>query len=143
VLLFPAPVPPLLPLPLPVVVPPPSPAPPVVVELVPVLDGVVAEVEVVELELVLVGVLVLDDVLEDVLVDVLVDVDDGVLGAEVDGVCCRHSLAASSAIVLAPWARLLRRVGLTVTGRACTSLFRAALAFTAVPQLPDCTAAEI
>ncbi|HTT28378.1 MAG TPA: hypothetical protein VMG37_08200 [Solirubrobacteraceae bacterium] len=45
--------------------------------------------------------------------------------------------------MLAPWLRLLRSVGLIVTGRFWTSLFSAALALTAAPQLPDATAEEI
>lgn len=52
-------------------------------------------------------------------------------------------MAASCAIVLAPWLRLLRSVGLIVTGRFCTSPPRTLLAETAAPQLPDCTAEEI
>jgi hypothetical protein len=54
--------------------------------------------------------------------------------------CWRHSVAASCAIVTAPWFKLSRRVRLTVMGRLCTSRRRAALALTAAPQSPDCTA---
>ena len=94
------------------------------------------EVVDVELVLVLVGVLVLDDVLVDVGVEELVEGD--VVGVEaVEEVCWRQSLRASSAIVLAPWLRLRRRVGLTVTGSVWTSPFSAALALIAAPQLPD------
>jgi hypothetical protein len=65
--------------------------------------GVVAEVEVVEVEVVVVGVLVLVEVLLDV--DVVLVVDDVVVvGVDaVDVVWWRQSLRASSAIVLAPW----------------------------------------
>jgi len=115
-------------------VPPPSPTPPVVVDVVPVSVGVVALVEVVDVEVVVVGVVVLVDVLVEV--DVVV-VDEEVLGIGVAAVCCRQSLRASSAIVLAPWLRFWRSVGLTVTGRVWTSPFRTALAFKAAPQLPD------
>jgi hypothetical protein len=98
------------------------------------LVGVVAVLEVVEVELV-VGVLVL------VLVEVLVEVDDVVVDEEVavDGVelaCWWHSLRASSAIVLAPWLRLLRSVELIVTGRVWTWLPRTALSLSAAPQFP-------
>ena len=125
-----------------VVVPPPIPAPPVV-EVVPVSVGVVAVVDVVVVEVVVVGVVV-EVVVDGVLVLVLALVDGVVDGVDcVLAVCCRHSRRASFAIVVAPWLRLLRRVGLIVTGRFWTSWFRAALALTAAPQLPDCTAALI
>jgi hypothetical protein len=52
-------------------------------------------------------------------------------------------LAASFAIVTAPWVKLVRSVGLTVTGSVATSRLRAALALTAAPQSPDWTADEI
>jgi hypothetical protein len=56
-----------------------------------------------------------------VVVEVVVDgvvVDDVVVGVEVVvAACWRHSLAASCAIVAAPWVKLFRSVGLTVTGR--------------------------
>jgi hypothetical protein len=68
--------------------------------------------EVVEVALVLVGVVVLVDVLVEV--DVVV-VDEAVVVDWVD-VVCLQSFRASSAIVLAPWLRLLRSVELTVTG---------------------------
>jgi hypothetical protein len=42
--------------------------------------------------------------------------------------------------VTAPWVRFARSVGLTVIGSFCTSAFSAALALTAAPQSPDCTA---
>ena len=117
-----------------VVVPPPTPTPPVVVDVVPVSVGVVAVLEVVEVELV-VGVLVLVLVL-----DVLVEVDEVVVDEAVSGwvdvVWWRQSFWASWAIVLAPWLRLLRSVGLIVTGSVWTSLPRIRLAFTAAPQLP-------
>lgn len=95
--------------------------------------------DVVEVEVVVVGVVVLVDVLVDV--DVVV-VDEDVVVAWVD-VVWWQSLRASSAIVLAPWLRFWRRVGLTVTGRVWTSPVRTALAFTAAPQLPAWTAEEI
>ena len=127
-------------MPLVVVVPPPSPTPPVVVEVVPVSVGVVAVLEVVDVELVVVvGVVVLVEVLVDVDVELLEDEEEVGVDA-VEEVCCRQSLRASSAIVLAPWLRLRRSVGLTVTGRVWTSVFSAALALTAAAQLPDCTA---
>ena len=124
-----------------VVVPPPIPAPPVV-EVVPVSVGVVAVVDDVVVEVVVVGVVV-EVVVVGVVVLVVVGVDvvvgtDGVLGA-----CRRQSCWASCAIVAAPWLRLLRKVGLTVTGRFWTSWLKAALALLAVPQFPDCTAALI
>ncbi len=104
--------------------------------------GVVAVLEVVDVELV-VGVLALVLVL-----DVLVEVDEGVVdevvvSGWVDVVWWRQSFWASSAIVLAPWLRLLRSVGLTVTGSVWTSLARIRLAFTAAPQLPFWTAEAI
>jgi hypothetical protein len=49
-------------------------------------------------------------------------------------------VAASCAIVTAPWFKLARRVGLTVIGRLWMSRRRAVLALTAAPQSPDCTA---
>ena len=102
--------------------------------------GVVAVLEVVDVELVVVGVVVL----VDVLVDVEVLVDEEVVEVDaVEAVCCRQSFRASLAIVLAPWVRLRRSVGLIVTGRVRTSLFSATLAFSAAPQLPDVTAEEI
>jgi hypothetical protein len=121
-----------LPFPVPVVVLPPRPAPPVVEELVPELVGEVAVVEVLELE-----------VLVDVDVWLVLELDELVGVDAVDEVCWWHSLMASRAIVLAPWARFLRSVGLTVTGRPCTSRFSEALAFRAAPQLPEVTADEI
>ena len=69
--------------------------------------------DVVEVEVVVVGVVVLVDVLVEV--DVVV-VDEDVVVAWVE-VVWWQSLRASSAIVLAPWLRLRRSVGLTVTGR--------------------------
>ena len=102
--------------------------------------GVVALVELVEV--VVVGVVVVVVVLVDVDVDVLlVDVDVGV--EAVEGVCWRQSSPASWAIVLAPWLRSLRRVGLTVTGRVWTSWFSARLALRAAAQFPESTAEEI
>ena len=81
------------------------------------------------------------------LVEVLVDVEgvvvvlEEVVGVEaVEGVCSRQSLPASWAIVLAPWFRLVRSVGLTVTGRVWTSWFSARLALSAAAQLPEFTA---
>ena len=112
------PVPPLLPLPVVVVVPPPSPAPPVVVVVreVPGFVGVVAVVLVVVVGVVLVVVVVVGVVVAVVVVGVVVEV---VVGGDVVVVawCWRQSFAASCAIVTAPWLRLLRSVGLTVTGR--------------------------
>jgi hypothetical protein len=103
--------------------------------------GEVAVVDVSVVEVVVVGVLVLVEVLVEV--DVLVLVL-GVVGVEaVEAMCCRHSSAASTAIVLAPWFRLPRRVGLIVTGRVRTSSFSARLALRAAAQFPDCTAEEI
>jgi hypothetical protein len=74
-----------------------------------------------------VEVLVVDEVVVGVvgLVEVLVDDVDGVLVDEVvvgvvvlvEDVCSRQFLAASSAIVLAAWFRFRRKVELTVTGR--------------------------
>ena len=87
----------------------------------------------------LVGVLVLVEVL-----DVVVVVVEVLVGVEaVDVVCWRQSLAASWAIVPAPWLRFRRSVGLIVTGRVWTSLFRTALALRAAPQLPAWTAVLI
>jgi hypothetical protein len=133
--------PPLLPVSVVVVVPPPSPTPPVV-DVVPVSVGEVAVVEVSVVDAVVVGVLVLVEVLVEVDVDVVVV--EVVVGVEsVEAVCCRQSLTASRAIVLAPWFRLPRRVGLIVTGRVRTSWFSARLALRAAAQFPDCTAEEI
>jgi len=103
-----------------VVVSPPSPTPPdvVVPEEVPGFVGVVAVVEVVDVEDVVVEVLVVVGVLVDVVV-VGVVVVVVVVGIDVVVAwCSRQSLAASSAIVAAPWLRLLRSVGFTVTGRS-------------------------
>jgi hypothetical protein len=106
-----------------------------------VLVGVVAVLDVVEVEVVVVvGVLVLVDVLLDV--DELV-VDELVVGTVVDVLCWRQSLRASWAIVLAPWDKLLRSVVLIVTGSVWTSLFSTALALSAAPQLPAWTAEAI
>ncbi len=101
---------------------------------------VVVEVEVVVVEVLeVVGDVVEDVVVEDVVVGVLVD--DVVAGVGVVVAWCRRqSLAASCAIVEAPWLRLPRSVGLSVAGRFWTSLPRAALALTAAPQSPDSTA---
>jgi hypothetical protein len=102
--------------------------------------GVVAVVDEVVVEVVVVGVVV-DVLVVGVVVLVLVE-DDAVVGS--DGVlaaCWRQSRWASFAIVVAPWLRLLRKVGLIVTGRFWTSWFRDTLALIAAPQLPDCTAA--
>jgi hypothetical protein len=134
------------PLPFPVsvveVVPPPSPTPPVVVEVLPVSVGEVAVVDVLVVEVVVVGVVVVVVVLVDV--DVLVLVLEVVVGVDaVEAMCLRQSLPASSAIVLAPWLRLPRRVGLTVTGRVRTRSFNARLALTAAAQFPESTAEEI
>ena len=105
--------------------------------------GVVALVDVVEVDVVVVGVVVLVEVLVDVEVVVVLE-DVVVVGVEaVWVVCCRQSLAASWAIVLAAWVRFRRSVGLTVTGRVWTWPPRTALALTAAPQLPDWTAEEI
>jgi hypothetical protein len=103
-----------------VVLGPPSPTPPdvVVSEEVPEFVGVVAEVVVVDVEVVL-DVLVVVGVLVEVVV-VVVGVLVAVVvvgGVVVVAWCWRQSLAASRAIVAAPWVRLLRSVGLTVTGR--------------------------
>jgi hypothetical protein len=100
--------------------------------------GVVAVLDVVEVDVVVVGVVVLVEVLVEV--DVVV-VDEDVVVDWVE-VVWWQSLRASSAIVLAPWLRLRRSVGLMVTGRVWTSLFSTALALTAAPQLRDCTACE-
>jgi hypothetical protein len=103
---------------------------------------VVAVVDDVVVEVVVVGVVV--EVVVDG-VDVLVLVEDEVVVGS-DGVlaaCWRQSRWASFAIVTAPWLRLLRSVGLIVTGRFWTSWFRETLALIAAPQLPDCTAALI
>jgi hypothetical protein len=133
-------------LPFVVVLPPPSPAPPVV-EVLPVPVGVVVVVEEVEdVEVVVVGVVVVVVVVVVgvVVVDVLLE-DDVVVGIDcvVVPACRRQSVCASFAIVTAPWLRLLRNVGLIEIGRFWTSRFSAALALTAAPQLPDCTAALI
>jgi hypothetical protein len=105
--------------------------------------GVVAEVDVVELVLVVVGVVVVVVVLVEVDDWVVLEVDEVVGVDVVAALCCRQSLAASRAIVVAPWTRLRRNVGLTVIGRPCTSRLREALALMAAPQLPDWTAEEI
>jgi hypothetical protein len=94
--------------------------------------GVVVVVGVVGVDLV-VGVVV------GVVVVVVVGVVVVVVGA-VDVAWSRQSLTASRAIVLAPWVRFRRSVGLTVAGSVCTSRFSAALAFAAAPQLPEETA---
>jgi hypothetical protein len=103
---------------------------------------VVAVLEVVEVEVVVVGVVEVVDVLVDVDVEVVV-VDKAVVVGWLDVVCWWQSLRARAAIVPAPWVRLLRSVELTVTGRVCTSLPRTALALRAAPQLPACTAETI
>jgi hypothetical protein len=99
-------------------------------------------VALVVLEVVVVGVVVV--------VDVLVEVDVVVVGVEVlvgveavDAMCWWQSLTANRAIVLAPWFRLLRRVGLTVMGRVRTSWFSERLALRAAAQLPELTADAI
>ena len=121
------------------VVAPPSPTPPVVVDVVPVSVGVVAVDEVLELDVLLVGVVVLVEVLVDVEVEVLLE--DVVVGVDaVEDVCFRQSLTARRAIVLAPWLRFLRNVGLIVMGRVWTSWFRATLALAAAPQFREPTA---
>jgi hypothetical protein len=96
--------------------------------------GVVAVLEVVDVELVVVGVLVLVDVLLDV---EEVVVEEVVVDVAADAVCWWQSLRASSAIVLAPWLRLLRSVELIVAPSVWTSLLRTPLALSAAPQLPD------
>ncbi len=112
---------------------------------------VVEEVEDVDVEVVVVGVVV-DVVVVGVVVVVVVVVvlllllgDDVVVGIDcvVVATCRRQSVCASFAIVTAPWSRFLRNVGLIEIGRFWTSRFSAALALTAAPQLPDCTAALI
>jgi hypothetical protein len=78
---------------------------------------VVALVEVVEVDVVVVGVVVLVEVLVDVDAEVVLG-DVVLVGVDaVRVVCWWQSLAASWAIVLAPWLRFWRSVGLTVTGR--------------------------
>jgi hypothetical protein len=127
-----------------VVPPPPSPAPPVV-EVLPVPVGVVVVVEEVDdVEVVVVGVVV-DVVVVGVVVVVVLLENDVVVGIDcvVVATCRRQSVCASFAIVTAPWSRFLRNVGLIEIGRFWTSRFSAALALTAAPQLPDCTAALI
>jgi hypothetical protein len=129
-----------------VVVPPPSPTPPVVVEVlpVPVVEVAVVLVEdVVVVVVVVVGVVLLVDVVEDAVVGVVLLVEEIVAIGGVGRTCRRQSLAASRAIVLAPWSRSTRSVGLTVAGSVWTARFRARLALTAAPQLPDWTAEEI
>jgi hypothetical protein len=79
------------------------------------LVGVVAVVEALVLEVVVVGVLELVELLVEV--DEVVVLDELVEVEAVEVVCRRQSLPASSAIVLAPWVRLRRSVGLTVSGR--------------------------
>jgi hypothetical protein len=151
---LPEPAPPLLlplplPLPLSVVVPPPSPTPPVVVDVlpVPVVEVAVVLVEdvvVVVVVLVVVGVVLLVDVVEDEVVGVVLLVEELVVIGGVERTCSsRQSLAASRAIVLAPWLRSRRSVGSMVAGRVWTARFRARLALTAAPQSPDWTAEEI
>ncbi len=98
-------------------------------------------VDVLVLDVVVVGVVVVVEVLVDVDVEVLVDDDVGV--EAVDAMCCTQSLTASRRIVLAPWFRFPRRVGLIVTGRVRTSWFRARLALRAAAQFPESTAEEI
>jgi hypothetical protein len=128
-----------LPLPSPVLVLPPSPTPPVVVDVLPVSVGEVAVVVVVvvveEVVVVVVGVVVLVDVLEEVDGVVLL-VEELVVVEGVEETCRRQPLAASRAIVVAPWLRLRRSVGLTVAGRVWTARFKARLAFMAAPQSP-------
>lgn len=104
----------------------------------------VVEVVVVEVLVVLVGVEVdVLVVLVGVEVEVLVLVEDEVLDVEDVVVrCWWQSCCASWEIVLAACVRLLRSVELIVTGRVWTSPLRTPLAFTAAPQLPDCTAEE-
>ena len=97
----------------------------------------VAVLEVVGTDVVVVGVLVIVGVVVDVVVDGVLVVDVVVEVEVVVASCWRHSVAASSAIVEAPWPKLRRSVGLTVTGRCRTSLLRAALALIAAPQSPD------
>jgi hypothetical protein len=101
------------------------------------LVGVVAEVDVLEVEEVLVGVLELVELLDELDVWLLLVLDELVGVEAVDVVWWWHSLAASRAIVLAPWFRLRRSVGLTVTGSSCTSRPRETLALMAAPQSPD------
>jgi hypothetical protein len=118
---LPAPVPPLLLFPV-VVVPSPIPTPPVVVvaEEVPGFVGVVAVVVVVgvEVEVVVVGVLDVVGVVVGMLDVVGVVVENVVVGVNVVvGSFWRQSLAASCAIVWAPWLKLVRSVGLIVAGR--------------------------
>jgi hypothetical protein len=86
---------------------------------------------------VVVGVVVVVVVL-DVVLALVDEVDVGV--EAVEAVCWWQFLPASSAIVLAPWVRSLRSVGLMFTGRVWTSLLRTAAAFRAAPQLPAWTA---
>jgi hypothetical protein len=82
----------------------------------------VAVLDVVEVVVVVVGVVLLVVVLAVVVdlveVEVLALVVGDVVGVEAVVVAfSRHSRSASRAIVPAPWLRLLRRRGLTVTGR--------------------------
>ncbi|HTU88405.1 MAG TPA: hypothetical protein VMF57_22690 [Solirubrobacteraceae bacterium] len=109
------------------------------------LVGVVAVPDVVVvLVVVVVGVVVDVEVLVEVDVEVVLAVVDAVVvGVEaVVAACWRQSVWASCEIVLAAWLRLLRRVELTVTGSVWTSPERIALALTAAPQLPACTAED-
>jgi hypothetical protein len=88
------------------------------VGVVAVLDVVEVVVVVVGVVLVLVLVVVLAVVVELVEVEVLGLVVGDVVGVEAVVVAFwRHSRSASRAIVPAPWLKLLRRRGLTVTGR--------------------------
>jgi hypothetical protein len=101
-----------------------------VVAVVLVDEVVVGLVELVEVEGVLLDELEDDELLEDEVVGVDTVVE----------LCWRQSLAASCAIVAAPWVRFSRSVGLTVIGSVATSALSAALALTAAPQSPACTA---
>jgi hypothetical protein len=110
-----------------------------VVELVPGMVVVVADVEVE------VGV----EVLVDVLVEVDVELDVELLLVVVLAVVLVvvlevvwQSCAASAATVLAPWSRLRRSVGLRVACRFATSLPKPATALLAAPHCPESTADE-
>ncbi len=102
-------------------------------EVVVVLEGeVVVEVDVD-------GWVVLDEVVVVVVVVVLLAVLELVVGlVEV----VRQSRWASTATVLAPWSRFVRKVGLTVAGRFVTVWANAATAWAAPPQSPDSMAEE-
>jgi len=78
---------------------------------------VVAVDDVVDVEVVVVVLVVVGVVVEDVGEVMVVGVDVGGGLKVVVAACWRQSFAASCAIVEAPWLRLLRSVGLTVTGR--------------------------